>query len=382
MSKPDRGQEELQPPLPEVFVRDYVMSPNETAYVDLSVAPLEKPAHVKRALGIRVPQLATISASTQEFSLLDTRETDRYTTPFLLVAASFKRQRRAYKGVWEDELLTVGRAHHRDRFKYHGTVSSRHFSLLFSNGELAVLNGEPTNETRLRGNFNFGESPDGRHDVRAVYTQQAVDDLRHRHDYGSADETAPYGYFRNHQIIGRKNTTLKGGVYFTTDPKSEAVVVDDKSEALRSAAEEFLAVIASKYGQQPTIFTARILREANDYTRTIMPYNLRKAERLSAPHNDNNGLIGLSDYIKQRAGVCRHQCLLAAFLLETLIDKNLLVGKIGVERNHDIEAHGAHAWAIFETPDNKKFVLDPAQNFVGTKEEAARRGRWKYHIPD
>ena len=68
-------------------------------------------------------------------------------------------------------------------------------------------------------------------------------------------------------------------------------------------------------------------------------------------------------------------------LAESLVEKGILLGQVGVERNNDIDAHGAHAWAIFKTLDGKSIVVDPAQNFVGTKQQARRERRWKYDLP-
>jgi transglutaminase-like putative cysteine protease len=112
-----------------------------------------------------------------------------------------------------------------------------------------------------------------------------------------------------------------------------------------------------------------------------MPYNLEAAENLSRPHYGTKGLISLSEYVERGVGVCRHQCLLAAVILETLAENKIVAGKSGVERNHDLDANGAHAWATFETPGGQKFVLDPAQDFVGTKDKAHAEGRWKYYLP-
>ena len=190
-----------------------------------------------------------------------------------------------------------------------------------------------------------------------------------------------YGYYKNHPVIGRESPSVKNGVYFTVNPNSEAVVVDDASRTLQQAAKGMLRQVGRRFGKAPTVSTKKTLELVDKYTDQLMPYDLEKTEKLSAPHYNDNGLINLSEYVENKAGVCRHQCLLAAFLLETLVDKGVLVGRSGVERNHDIDAHGAHAWAIFEQPNGTVYVVDPAQGFVGTKEQARAKGLWKYDLP-
>jgi hypothetical protein len=66
--------------------------------------------------------------------------------------------------------------------------------------------------------------------------------------------------------------------------------------------------------------------------------------------------------------------------METLIDDKILIGRTGVEHNYDTDVRGAHAWAVFETPGGKIYVIDPAQNFVGTKDKARAEGHWKYDL--
>ncbi|MDB5170824.1 MAG: hypothetical protein JWO35_518 [Candidatus Saccharibacteria bacterium] len=360
------------------------MAHNESQVIDLHGGqPLADAYQTKREVGLAVPTVAKIEADRQLFSVLDTRLDDTYASPLLVVSKQFRDgQTRGFKGVWLNDPVVLGRGHHTDRFDYDPRVSGSHFSLAYDGLGLIVQNLRPTNKTLLSGDLKTAQGG-RRHaaNIRAVFTQIAEDDIYDRYDFGKRDIEAPYGYSKNHPIIGRDSKSVKNGVYFTTRPDSEAVVVDDKSRAMQQIAQDMIKKAEQKFGREPTVAVEAVLKEINKYTRKVMPYDHKGADKLSRPHYAGNTLIGLSEYIEKGVGVCRHQCLVAAFLAETLVEKKMLIGQAGVERNHDVDAHGAHAWAVFKTPGGLSFVIDPAQNFVGTKEKAHKQGRWKYDLP-
>ncbi len=369
--------------IPSALQVEYPMVHNERQVVNVQGQTVHNALEVERTYGLPVPLLAKINAGRQLFSVLDTRATDEYSSPLLVVSDTFYHgSEGSFKGVWQDEdPLMFGRnPHYKYRFDYHPTVSSEHFSLAFDGLGLIVANQRPKNKTLLTGDLQGKRFQRDRvTGVEANFTQRTGDKMRDRFDFGYEDETAPYGYYKNHRIIGRKTSIVKDSVYFTAT--SEAVVVDDKSRALQHVADGLLQHLDRKFGKYPTVPVESFLKIINNYVRKVMPYDEAAADRLSRPHYANNSLIGLSEYVKEGVGVCRHQCLVAAFLLETLIEKRILAGRTGVERNHDTNVHGAHAWAVYESPARQLFVIDPAQNFVGTKEKAHEEGRWKYDLP-
>lgn len=125
-----------------------------------------------------------------------------------------------------------------------------------------------------------------------------------------------------------------------------------------------------------------ILKIVMNKVKEVMPYDGLKTESISRQYNGDM-LVGLSTFINEHAGVCRHQGLLAAYIIENLIREGLMTGAVGVERNTVKEIGGTHAWAVFKTKvdeDEELFVVDPAQSFVGTKAEALNEGRWKYRL--
>lgn len=366
--------------IPQAVYLRYPMDSEETQIVNIDGAPLANPSQTNSEVGISLPTVAKIQAAGHLFSVLDVRKSDSFSTPLVVVDASYKeRGKTGYKGLRLDDPLVVGRSHHQDRFNYGLGVSRNHFSLAYSGLGLIVANLKPSNKTLLSGDLDFKHSNADQKGIVADFTKLAEEDMDRRHDAGPGDIESPHGYYKNHPIIGRKSLSVKNGVYFTVH--SEAVVVDDKSKTMQQAKQGLLASLERKHGRQPTLSVETALKMVNDYTRKILPYNAKITDRLSQPLYEGNKLIGLSEYIQSGGGVCRHQCLVAAFLAESLVEKGILIGQVGVERNHDIDEHGAHAWAVFKTQSGQSIVIDPAQGFVGTKDQAHRERRWKYDLP-
>ncbi len=372
--------------MPQAAMKDYALSANEEVYLEISGQPMEERATIQLRYGINNPVVAEITLADQGFAVIDTRENDSFGADLVVVNALHKQSggKRGYKGLWLDKSVVLGRSEYTDRFDYSDYVSSRHIKLAYNGLFLVLENLRPTNKTMVSGDF-ADDSKDryNRHNdnIRGDFTYDAGVDRHEKHEYGLPDNDAPYGYHKNHPIIGRKSASVRNGVYFTTRPMSEAVVVDDKSQVVRAITNKFLDNLRQQYGLQPTMFEDRLLNEVATYTASVLPYRLKLTEAISKPYAKDNGLVGLSTYITERAGVCRHQCLLAAHLIEELVDNGYLLGSVGVERNHDLEANGAHAWAVFKGFRGTEIVVDPAQKFVGTRPQAAKQGRWKYQLP-
>jgi hypothetical protein len=361
----------------------YPMAHGQEQGIYIDAAPIIQSAQTHSEVGIYAPTVAIVDAGGHKFSIVDVRQIAEFATSYLVADKSYKDYDRGhgYKGLWPNNPITIGRSNHADRFDYLPGVSREHFSVAYNGLALIVSNHTPTNPTLLSGDFNSTLSRNVTGNIIAEYTDLARDDVQPRYDFGPQDHEASYGYYKNHPIIGRKSASVKNGVYFTTSPDSEAVVVDDKSKTLQLLRHNLVSMFNARYGSLPTLNVTSALKQVNNFTRDVMPYSVRNSDRLSKPLYAGNKLIGLSEFVQAKGGVCRHQCLLAAFLAESLVEEGLILGQVGVERNHDIDAHGAHAWAIFKTLDGQCIVIDPAQNYVGTKEQARSERRWKYDLP-
>lgn len=185
--------------------------------------------------------------------------------------------------------------------------------------------------------------------------------------------------FQGRPIIGR-DRRINGGVYLGGSER-EAIVVDgDKDQALEKVYQELIKrrhEAKNRYGKD---FKQGILEEVWQLVSQVMPYNEQKVREIeqSLPQPDTK--IYLSAFIG--GGVCRHQALLTAYLLERLSDEKLVGGKVSVDRNY-VPSEGGHAWVRYENSGGDVFILDSAQNYIGRLDEMSEeRDRWFYERPE
>ncbi len=171
---------------------------------------------------------------------------------------------------------------------------------------------------------------------------------------------APYGMFEGRRIIGR-DTPINGGVYLGSGAR-EAIVVDDKdSKLLNDAYRQVLVAL------QPAIanntYKNIVLDTVFNKARELLPYNEYEAERLAADHHGDRK-IHIEMFLNIKAGVCRHQALLAGYFLERLVKEDYIGGKVSVDRNF-LPGRGGHAWVRYTNSLGEIYVIDPAQNYIG-----------------
>ncbi len=365
--------------LPDTLQYEYPMSYDEKVSIDIDHAdPFRSASETQYEYGLYVPTLARIRLARQVFEVLDIRKNDVFNSPLLLVNRQFTNNiNRNFKGIWTEKPVLLGKNHHSNRFDYEEYVSRNHAVLAYSDRRLIVANLKPTNGTTLSADFGGDLS---NHNIHWDYTEKAQDSMQGRNDFGGADEVSPYGYYKNHPIIGRKSSSVKNGVYLGV---REALVVDDRSREIQDSMIELMDLASQYFNSDSTVTTDSILHFVNNYTRSKMTYNKPEVDKLSRSKHQKYDPIYLSEILSKGIGVCRHQCLLAALCIETLLEGGILpYGKrVGVERNRDLQVNAGHAWTIFETQDGTEYIIDPAQNFVGTKQQARTSGRWKYDSP-
>lgn len=358
------------------------LRPHQEVVIDTNNTIIDENG-VNALFGVEGRAVVGVDASSDKsFLVVDVRkERTKATDPaFLLIDDTFDGSQyyaesgKGYVEIIEDDPpITIGRIHHTESFDYPATVSRNHFSLQYVDGILVLDNLKPTNKTTLVYEWAAAEGLNYQRDGRTV---EVIDRVSKEHGYGEPDETAPYGYHLNHAIIGRASKSVKDGVYLGGS-RREAILVDDKSRVLNQVYKD----LYSELNRGVTLMTRTVLTTVMRKVQEVMPYSGDKTKKISQPYS-NDQLIGLSEYVDKRAGVCRHQALLAALLLENLISDGFLKGRTWVERNTivDEDGGGTHAWAMYESPDGIKFVVDAAQHFVGTKEQAREKGKWDYYL--
>jgi hypothetical protein len=379
-------QDEMMP----LFGRGEVILPQERALnldervqVDLQTS-LADPDEMGKRIGLRGNLVAAINAGGKRFIIVDARGMRSNESLFIADEAFSIRDNFGFERIEEGEPVIIGRGHYTDKFEYPATVSRDHFEIAYIDNKLFVHNLHPTNKTVITAHLATGEEPRNqaaRHIIEAVRTHQVEDRMREHPNFGEKDGAAPYGYYLNHPILGRASKSVDGGVYMGGSAR-EAIVVDGKSQAMKQVYKGLGIELRRSFERNETLSLRATLLKVMNRVQEVMPYDGRKTEDISREHHGDK-LVGLSTYLKERAGVCRHQALLAAYILENLINDGHMLGAVGVERNTVEDMGGTHAWAVYETGNNSAgevMVIDPAQSFVGTKAQAQHEGRWEYRL--
>lgn len=207
-------------------------------------------------------------------------------------------------------------------------------------------------------------------------TMAHVSRVKFQREYAQPDKYAAYGYFKGRLIIGR-DTPINGGVYGGAGAR-EAIVVDDRTDGgvLFESYIDLYAQLATNWsGELKKSGVPNFLCKIYETVRGKMAYDNEKLDMLLAD-KQNDAEVHLSYFIQNKIGICRHQALFVAYLLEKLIQEKKLHGKVSVDRN-SVAFMGAHAWARFTTADNKVFIIDPAQGYVGTLADVSNSA-WFY----
>ncbi|MBI4057568.1 MAG: protein phosphatase 2C domain-containing protein [Elusimicrobia bacterium] len=111
----------------------------------------------------------------------------------------------------------------------------------------------------------------------------------------------------------------------------------------------------------------QFLRRTYHTIQKEIPYSSERAEELEKGNIDRSMVIGKAN-LKGRKGVCRHQALASAALLEKLKQESYLSGEI-----YYVVGNG-HAWTEYVFPTGKSYILDVAQHYFGPIEEAKFSG--------
>jgi hypothetical protein len=205
-----------------------------------------------------------------------------------------------------------------------------------------------------------------------VNTFLAVQRVKDTPYYSEPRESAPYGSYFGYTIIGRQ-TKINGGVYLGGGSR-EAILIDDSYPADQFTYDIIYYALEKRLTGIDADSQEKILKTIFDLVREILPFDLTTSNQISSAFNDDKP-VSLCRYIEQKAGVCRHQAILAAYLIERLIREKKIRGNVTAERNSWSDA--AHAWVRFISPDTKEYIIDPAQGYVGLHDQAPK-GSWPY----
>ena len=142
----------------------------------------------------------------------------------------------------------------------------------------------------------------------------------------------------------------------------EAIIVDsNRDQCLMQVYNNFRSWLDDRIRAVGHEYKKYVLDGVFILSQTIIPYDetisLRCDKMLDEP-------MFLGEFIDFPGGVCRHQALLMAFILERLRHEGLIKGHVSVDRNK-IEVLGGHAWVRYTNSRNVIYILDTALNYRG-----------------
>lgn len=195
----------------------------------------------------------------------------------------------------------------------------------------------------------------------------------------------PEHVYQERPVIHR-DTRINGGVYLGAFER-EAIVVDDiKQRGLRRLYGRLwlparIKKLQSRITGAP--IDAPLVRKVFDIVNQKMRYDEEAVNAIPSKYNlKPDEKVALEVYMREGIGVCRHQALLAGYLLEKLIDKGFLKGQVSIDRN-TIPGKGGHVWARYQAPDKTIYIIDVAQGFAGKLQDAMfDETRWFYERPE
>ena len=211
------------------------------------------------------------------------------------------------------------------------------------------------------------------------YTKVAARALKDSPFYEEArPDAGELSKFKNRFMISR-DTPIQGGVY--VGGSKEAIVVDEKYGALLPIYEALLhrrkeAALQGKGSKEG------LLEDVWALSQEKLPYDKQTVEQIEHEFvTHDNTKVSLDTYINADGGVCRHQALLAAWLLEKLVLSGQINGHVSVDRNY-IPGVGGHAWVRYTNSRGQVFIIDPAQKYIGALHESDPTTRWFYERPE
>jgi hypothetical protein len=193
--------------------------------------------------------------------------------------------------------------------------------------------------------------------------------------------------YQGYKLIGR-DMDVRGGVFHTKRSGSEAILVDQNENP--GIYLDYLEDVCERAeGKSGKVLSSRVVPAVFSTVRARMPATKASEEEVALLCQERGiargQVVGLSMFMEEGIGVCRHSALVAATLLEDFKEANIIDGQISVDRNlrwnpedKRVKKNG-HAWVRFTTPEGIEWVLDPALGVFCPVHSVVKVDRWKYY---
>ena len=180
--------------------------------------------------------------------------------------------------------------------------------------------------------------------------------------------------FAGRPIIGH-DTRIDGGVYIGSSAR-EAIVVDFfKDSVLSNLYDKVKLAVTDSSGKVNKDY---VLNNVYKAVQSAMATDMQGvADLISERGYGQDKKVTLGVFIKAGIGLCRHQNLAGAALLERFIDEGILSGKVSIDRNTSNE--GGHAWCRYTNSQGKVYILDVTRNYIGDMNSSES---WDYRRPE
>jgi hypothetical protein len=178
---------------------------------------------------------------------------------------------------------------------------------------------------------------------------------------------------KSYAVLGR-DMEINGSAYPGSSSR-EIITIDDSIEGselpvlnlrLKRRLEERI--------QSNTNKEEVVCSEVFAFVREVLLYDGSAIEKIAT--EKKNQPVEIDEFIRKGIGVCRHQGVLAAYLIGNLIKEGYIGGKISVDRNY-IPDKGGHGWARYTDSNGEVMIIDAAQKFVGRMTQPPQTG-WSY----
>ncbi|MDB5169521.1 MAG: hypothetical protein JWO41_877 [Candidatus Saccharibacteria bacterium] len=220
------------------------------------------------------------------------------------------------------------------------------------------------------------------HTIKADELARERGMLQERPDESGADTAEVARIFANRERVSRNTTDFEGKVDIRSwVAGDEAIVIERKS--LPAGYNKLNNAFYQRASQATN--NREIIKSIYDAVGDTMDYDLPFTTVQSDALTSNHRKINLGVYLDEGKGVCRHMSLAAAWLGSELSKQGIVKGVFTSEVNQRELKNGegsterdAHQWTRYTGIDGQVLILDPAQKFFGTLEEAYDRKGWDY----
>ncbi len=236
------------------------------------------------------------------------------------------------------------------------------------------------------------EMDDQPDEVNPVWEYTTRTSAHVRNSPEGSSEGGPYGSYMGRHVIGR-DSRIVGGISMVAGYPI-LIVVEEEDGVLPRIYEEMAERIARGNVRR----LDALLAEVRSTVAQAIPYNYKAIKQICLRESPDGKerVLQLSLFVVERTGTCWHQGLMAAYLIEKLIEEGYIHGTVSTDRNmkrdrlnewveYAVRGYVGHQWARYTTRNGVVYIVDEAQGYCGKLVDVPldKPGFWRdYFRPD